>query len=253
MAEAADQGPESSQKKMDEYLLDNVAKQLEKQEKYASSFSGSVDQPEPDPETLVSLQGGTAVSSSSVKSGSDKQTEAGQRISATPEPKTALTPEPKVLSPTPSSEPKALSPAPTLEPQVASRTPTPAPEPRAVTPAVEVVQSEKEADTESTEAKPAAVSEAEQVKDSVSIKTEGEEDAKSSVDPDYAAMVRAEAGFGAFPMPSRSPSPAPSSSIAQPDTTVTLPPSTQEPTGVPEPAKVWTGWMDEWEGGWLDG
>lgn len=236
MAEGAAQGPESSQQKVDEYLLDHAASQLEKQEKYASSFSGSVDRPEPDPETLVSLQGGaTVISSSSVKSGNDEQTEVLQRISATPEPKSVpsvSTPEPTLVSPTPTSEPRVVSPAPTSEPK-----------PAVLTPAVQEVQDKDKAERETEEVK-SAVSEAEQVKDSVSVKMEGEEDVKSSSDPDFNAVAMAEAGFRAVPPPlppSRSASPAPSSSIAPPEITVELQTSKQEPASVPEPAKVWTG------------
>ena len=245
MAEGTAQGQETSEQKMDAYLLDHVAKQLEKQEKYASSFSGSVDRPEPDPETLISLQGGgTVISSSSVKSESDGQTDVLQRPLATPEPKTAPsapTPEPKLVSPTPTSEPKELSPTPTPEPKSAT-----------VTPAANEVQ--KKVETESEEVKPESeevkpvVAKAEQVMDSVSIKTEGEKDVKSSSDLDNMAMAMAEAGFRAVPPPrppSRSASPAPSSSIPPPDITVEVSTSKQEPASVsepvPEPVTVWIG------------
>ncbi|XP_076445454.1 uncharacterized protein LOC143283170 isoform X2 [Babylonia areolata] len=124
---------EVGQLQVDEFLLDHAARQLERQEKFAaaSSYTGSVDRPEADPETLVSLQGGGAatVSSSSVRSGSDTHGEAlQQRMSAaptpeprlstgTPEPRVAGTPEPRVAG---TPEPRVTG---TPEPRAAAGTP----------------------------------------------------------------------------------------------------------------------------------
>ncbi|KAK7494363.1 hypothetical protein BaRGS_00014466, partial [Batillaria attramentaria] len=85
----------SQQQKMDTLLLDHATQQLENQAKYASSMSGSVDRPEPDPETLVSLQPYDQESRDDSKSigkaaSEISQAESRERPQPTPEPKSAL-------------------------------------------------------------------------------------------------------------------------------------------------------------------
>ncbi|KAK7107477.1 apical junction molecule ajm-1-like isoform X3 [Littorina saxatilis] len=222
MAEGADQGIEISQQKMDDYLLNHVAKQLENQAEYATStFSGSVDHAERDPETMVSLQGpGTSKSSSSVKSSTEAQSEVLQGAAPAPEPKAADASS--VVS-----EPKIPSAAPTPEPKVADVTPA----------SVEAAQ--PEAETVSKEQKeepaPAVLEVSEQLKDSVSNKTEEVEDGKPLSDADMMSMAMSEAGFGVFRSGlSRSASPAPPSEGGVPGATFTLPTEDQEPAEAPK-------------------
>lgn len=227
MAEGADQGIEISQQKMDDYLLNHVAKQLENQAQYATStFSGSVDHAERDPETMVSLQGpGTSKSSSSVKSSTEAQSEVLQGAAPAPEPKAADASS--VVS-----EPKIPSAAPTPEPKVADVTPA----------SVEAAQ--PEAETVSKEQKeepaPAVLEVSEQLKDSVSNKTEEVEDGKPLSDADMMSMAMSEAGFGVIRSGlSRSASPAPPSEGGVPGATFTLPTEDQEPAEAPKLVSPW--------------